>query len=149
MKAHMLSLTIVSVGYQQRSLDELIRLLTIHGVEVLVDVRLNAISRRKGFSKNALDEALNDAGIGYRHEPLLGNPKDNREPFLRGLESARRRYEQHLRNGASASYNDVLRLASRTKVALMCYERDHDSCHRSCILEAAHADQPMLNVLRL
>ncbi|MDE0652776.1 MAG: hypothetical protein OXI26_03915 [bacterium] len=37
--------TIVSVGYQGRSVDELIDVLCQGEVEVLVDVRLNPISR--------------------------------------------------------------------------------------------------------
>ena len=46
--------TIVSVGYQGRSVNELIDVLRHGDVEVLVDVRLNPISRKPGFSKNPL-----------------------------------------------------------------------------------------------
>lgn len=69
-------------------------------VDVLVDVRLNPISRKKGFSKSSLQQALGAARIEYRHERQLGNPKSNRDPFRRGLKSARARYLRHLRNGA-------------------------------------------------
>ena len=70
------SVTIVSVGYQGRSVGELIDVLRQGGVEVLVDVRLNPISRKPGFSKNPLSQALAEAGIGYRHERELGNPRE-------------------------------------------------------------------------
>ena len=43
--------TIVSIGYEQRDVSELIGLLKANGVVTLVDVRLNPISRKKGFSK--------------------------------------------------------------------------------------------------
>jgi uncharacterized protein (DUF488 family) len=55
--------TIVSIGYERRDIDELVELLRSEQVELLVDVRLNAISRKRGFSKTALTTALNAAGI--------------------------------------------------------------------------------------
>ena len=140
---------VVSIGYEQRTVEDLVTLLQRHGVAVLVDVRLNPISRKKGFSKKALALALADASIEYRHERDLGNPKDNRDPFRRGLRSARDRYTNHLLNGASAAYADIVRLARSTRVALLCYERNHHSCHRSCILESAQSEHPDLSILEL
>ena len=141
--------TIVSIGYERRDLSELIGLLKANGVVTLVDVRLNPISRKKGFSKKALAAALGDAGIEYRHERELGNPKENRDPFRRGLESARQRYRRHLQNSAYSVYERLVDLASTSRVALLCYERDHDQCHRSCILDAAQTDRPTISILRL
>ena len=141
--------TIVSIGYEQRDVSELIGLLTDHGVSTLVDVRLNPISRKKGFSKKALAAALGDAGIEYRHERDLGNSKENRDPFRQGLESARQTYQRHLNNGAHSVYERLVDLASTSQIALLCYERDHDQCHRSCILETALTDHPRISILRL
>lgn len=143
------SLTVVSIGYEQRTVEELVKLLQSHEVAVLVDVRLNPISRKKGFSKKALARALADAGIEYRHERDLGNPKENREPFRRGLQWARDRYVNHLLNGASVVYADIIKLAYSTRIALLCYERNHHSCHRSCILESAQTEHPDLCILEL
>ncbi|MEX1271802.1 MAG: DUF488 domain-containing protein [Acidimicrobiia bacterium] len=141
--------TIVSIGYEQRSVEEVIALLRRNNVEVLVDVRLNPISRKKGFSKSSLGQALDAADIEYRHERELGNPKSNRDPFRRGLKSARTRYLLHLQNGASMKYREVIDLAHRSRVALLCFERDHHECHRSCIVDHARADHPELTVLEL
>ncbi|MDF1597699.1 MAG: DUF488 domain-containing protein [Acidimicrobiia bacterium] len=141
--------TIVSIGYERRTVDELVDLLKRNRVDVLVDVRLNPISRKKGFSKSSLAQTLSEADIGYRHERQLGNPKDNRDPFRRGLKSARARYLRHLHNGASSTYQGVIALAHETRIALLCFERDHDECHRSCILDTARADDPALMVLEL
>ena len=141
--------TIVSIGYEGRDPSELIGLLKANGIVTLVDVRLNPISRKKGFSKKALAAALADAGIEYRHERELGNPKENRDLFRQGLASARYRYRRHLQNGACSAYERVVDLASTSRIALLCYERDHDQCHRSCILEAAQTDHPTISVLRL
>ncbi|WP_419925904.1 DUF488 family protein [Candidatus Poriferisocius sp.] len=126
---------IISVGYEGRSVEELVSLLTDNGVNVLVDVRLNAVSRKRGLSKTALGNALNDAGIEYRHERALGNPKDNREPFRNGEERAKNRYRAVLGNGSRPAYDAAIRLSLETRIALLCFERSHESCHRSCITE--------------
>ena len=141
--------TIVSVGYEQRDIDEFVELLRSEHVDLLVDVRLNAISRKRGFSKTALASALGEAGIEYRHERVLGNPKPNRDPFRRGEESARQRYEDHLRDHAGSVRDEIVELASSVRIALLCYERDHATCHRSSITAAACAEDPAITVVEL
>lgn len=141
--------TIVSIGYEGRSLDEFVAALKAHRVDVLIDVRLTPISRKKGFSKTSLSEALEAAGIEYRHEPELGNPKDNRDAFRLGQRSARNRYARHLSNGANDTYEATVESARHARVALLCFERDHSQCHRSCITERAQVEHPGLSVLRV
>ena len=135
--AHAATYTIYSVGYERRTADELIALLLSYKIEALVDVRLNAVSRKKGLSKTALRQAAEDAGITYSHERGLGNPKDNRDAFRQGSNAARKRYLHHIRNGASGVYERVIQEARHKPTALLCYERDHNECHRSCILDSA------------
>jgi uncharacterized protein (DUF488 family) len=45
---------IVTIGYEGRTLGDFISTLSNHNVDLLLDVRLNAISRKPGFSKKAL-----------------------------------------------------------------------------------------------
>lgn len=141
--------SIFSVGYEGRSIDEFVDVLRTNGVEIVVDVRLNAISRKRGFSKTALSTALKTAAIDYQHERELGNPKDNRDAFRSGLRSARTRYRRHLRNGATPSFEAVVELARERKVALLCFENDHATCHRSCITERMQESWPQLGVVRI
>lgn len=54
---------IYSVGYEGMTLDGLIDRLTDARVCVLVDVRLNPISRKPGFSRVRLAKALEEAGV--------------------------------------------------------------------------------------
>lgn len=139
--------TIVSIGYERRTLSELISVLHDMEVEVLVDVRLTPISRKPGLSKTSLARALGEAGIIYRHERDLGNPKDNRDGYRRGLKSARNKYTKSLQNGASDAYQEVVVLAQSSRLALLCVEREVDECHRSSILEKARSDLPGLKVI--
>lgn len=75
------NLALTSLGYQGLSIDEYIDALQKRNVDVAVDVRLNAISRKPGFSKTKLSQALKDSGIEYLHLRELGSPKDNRAGF--------------------------------------------------------------------
>jgi uncharacterized protein (DUF488 family) len=127
-----------SVGYEGRNLDELVTLLREHQVTVLLDVRLNAVSRKPGFSKQRLRAALEEAGIEYRHARALGNPKDNREPFHTG-DTARgaRRFRALLTSDqAGLELGYLAELLTSERVAVFCFERDHDRCHRQVILDA-------------
>ena len=81
-----------TVGYERRTVDELITTLTRAAVEVLVDVRLTPLSRKPGLSKNRIATRLYAAGIDYLHLPQLGNPRDNRDGFRRGDDAAVAKY---------------------------------------------------------
>jgi len=141
---------IVSIGYEGRSAEELLDILEANLVEVLIDVRLNPISRKRGLSKTALREALDERGIGYVHERDLGNPKDNREPFVTGdLPRGRQRYFARLDNGSGPAFDRVMELARAHRVALLCFEHDERQCHRQCIVERALARDSSVGVVRV
>lgn len=55
-----------TIGYEGRVVDSFVEDLGNAGVEVLVDVRELAQSRKRGFSKTALSALLDEAGIEYR-----------------------------------------------------------------------------------
>ena len=77
---------IYSVGYEGLTIHGLVERLQQSRIEVLVDVRVNPHSRRPGFSKKKLSESLAAAGIGYRHEPLLGNAYRDVEDFAAAMD---------------------------------------------------------------
>lgn len=140
---------LATIGYEGRSIDEFIALLLDAEIEILVDVRETPLSRKPGFSKRRLAEALDAVGIEYRHERLLGNPKDNRDAFRAGAPEARSRFLAHLNNGSRTSYDEVIALTSAHRLALLCFERAHDQCHRSCIAEQAAAENSGLQISAL
>jgi uncharacterized protein (DUF488 family) len=113
-----------------------------------VDVRLNAVSRRRGYSRKALAAALGEAGIEYEHEPDLGNPPDNRDSFRRGDgDEGRRRMREILED---AGHPALLRLVDRARtdrVAVLCVERDRRRCHRDVITEVVTEIEPTIEVV--
>lgn len=132
---------IMGVGYEGQDLDSFINGLRSWGVDVVADVRLNAISRKKGFSKKALTAALAEAGIEYIHLPELGNPKDNRagfwEPGTAAARAAHARYSHAVAGEAGVTAIDrLVDEASRRRVAVLCFEQSERCCHRSLVLEA-------------
>lgn len=138
---------LVSIGYEGRDVQALIRQLESLGVDVLVDVRLNPISRKRGMSKTALSAALEDAGIRYIHHRELGNPKDNRDGYRSGDRAAYRRFEKILGLPAAVgALAHVTELLDGECVALLCFERDHAQCHRALVVEAIREREPDLFV---
>ncbi|MEV5873468.1 DUF488 family protein [Streptomyces sp. NPDC052101] len=73
-----------SAGYEGRDIDSFVASLLDSRIDVVADVRLTPISRKKGFSKTRLGEMLGEAGIDYTRLRGLGNPKENRAPFWDG-----------------------------------------------------------------
>jgi len=137
--------SLISVGYEGRAAGELIESLRALRVAVVADVRLNAISRKQGLSKNALREGLEQAGIGYIHLRALGNPPENRPGFRTGSAAARRRFRRRLSSTEGiAAVEQIARLAAEQTVAVLCFEALHDSCHRACVIDAVRQRQPQL-----
>lgn len=130
--------SVVSVGYEGREVGEFVRDLAARQVTVLADVRLNAVSRRQGFSKTALRAALAEVGIDYVHLRELGNPRDNRESFAApDPEPGRAKFRKRLALPEVKDDLETLRaLAAKTVVAVLCVERDHRRCHRDVVIDA-------------
>ena len=128
---------LVSIGYEGRTLEELLTELTVRGVSTVVDVRLTPISRKRGLSKTRLKEALESRGIKYAHFKALGNPKENRASFAGDeLALGRARFRGLLQGDDSRmALGELADRARREVVAVLCFEASHDRCHRSVILE--------------
>jgi len=129
---------IFTIGYEKRSVDDLIWILQSRGVERVVDVRLTPWSRRPDFSKKRLTAALAQAGIAYEHMGGLGNPPAIRDVYLAGdTEAGHRQFREHLADDAGAAVDDLVLLADNQRVALLCLERDAGRCHRSVVAAVA------------
>ena len=131
------------IGYEGLSIEALIERLKQAGAEVVVDVRLNAISRKTGYSKRALTAALEAAGIRYVHERSLGNPRDNRAGYADATSSegiaARERFRGLLEaDDAAEGVRSLAALAEKHTVAVLCYEASEAHCHRQQVIAAVN-----------
>jgi uncharacterized protein (DUF488 family) len=142
--------TLISLGYEGRTADELIAALVRQNVRVLVDVRLTALSRKPGLSKRRLADALRAANISYVHLPALGNPKANRDPFRAGDPKSRRLFRTLLSaQPATDALDHVAGLLDDGAVAILCFERDHRCCHRHLVAEALQAVRPAVELVEV
>jgi uncharacterized protein (DUF488 family) len=128
---------LATIGYEASTQDAVIERLKSAGVELLVDVRAIAASRRAGFSKTVLAASLAEAGIGYVHLRQLGTPKPGREAARKGrIAEMTEIFEEHLAEpAAQLELAAAKELAAERKVALLCFEADHRGCHRKILAE--------------
>lgn len=129
--------TIFTTGYEGRSLDEFLAALRMQGVQLVTDVREAPISRKRGFSRSALTEALHGAGIAYRHIRALGCPKAIRDRYRENDDWAAytRAFMRHLRT-QEAAIEELAALTGKQRTALLCYEADFERCHRTYVARA-------------
>ena len=139
-----------TVGYEGRTLPQLVRLLREQGVTRLVDVRDRPTSRKPGFSALPLFDALRKAGITYESDRGLGNPIEIRQLWKSGnLPEGRIKYRRLLRNGRRPRVELLLALSRVDRVCILCYEGDHELCHRTVIAEEATRLEPSLVIRHL
>lgn len=130
---------VTTIGYELATVPNLLASLKRAGVEIVVDVRAVAASRRPGFSKTALSASLEGAGIDYLHLRGLGTPADGRAAARTGrYQDLKRIFAAHLKT--LAARDDLINLAdlvrSGRRSCLLCLEADHTHCHRSLIATA-------------
>jgi uncharacterized protein (DUF488 family) len=128
-------MTTYTIGYEGSDIDRFVAVLRAVGVELLVDVRAIALSRKPGFSKSPLKARLADERISYEHLRVLGDPKTGREAARAGrYEEFNQIYNAHLDGlDAQKGLSLLADLVVHRKCCLMCFERDAAICHRSII----------------
>src|ERR1700760_121453 len=74
----MVSGSVLTIGYEGCTIDDVLAELKTAGVKLLIDVRAVPRSRKPGFSKRQLAAGLEEQGIAYQHLRGLGTPKAGR-----------------------------------------------------------------------
>ena len=132
---------VFTIGYEGTDLASFLAQLASAGIRQVIDVRELPLSRKRGFSKSALAAALADNGIHYLHLRDLGDPKPGREAARRGDHAGFLRiYRRHLAGtAAQIALAEATRQAAAVRSCLLCFERDHEGCHRSIVADAMTA----------
>ena len=126
-----------TIGYEGVAQQHVLEALQGADVELLVDVRAIAASRRPGFAKTALKTGVASVGIGYLHLRGLGTPADGRLAARTGRYADMRRiFEAHLATPEPTHELEALRsLVGQKRCCLLCFERQPHHCHRLVIAE--------------
>ena len=114
-----------TVGYEGENLDAFLAKLKAAKVDRVIDIRAMPLSRKKGFSKTPLGAALAAIGIDYVHIRAAGNPYRKEDDLLV-------KYEMHLASVPEA-VEEVADAARGHRAALLCFESDPATCHRSIL----------------
>jgi uncharacterized protein (DUF488 family) len=133
---------IFTIGYEGTTVGEFLAALQQAGVERVIDVRAVPNSRRPGFSKTPLRNALAEVGIDYVHLRALGTPADGRAAARAGRhEQLERIYAGQLElPEAMAQGAQMVQLSREKPSAVLCYERDPSGCHRTLLLDSVAPD---------
>jgi uncharacterized protein (DUF488 family) len=129
---------IYSIGFTQKNAGQFFGTLKAHGIERLLDVRLNNTSQLAGFAKQSdLPYFLREiCGAEYEHEPLLA-------PTQQILDAFKKRKGDW--DTYTADYLDLIRSRKiesaisrdsfHKKTVLLCSEATAERCHRRLALE--------------
>ncbi len=127
-----------TIGYEGSCLEEYMNRLLRNGITLLCDVRRNPLSRKYGFSKGVLSRTCDSLGIRYEHLPELGIPGENRRELnsQADYDALFDTYEQeHLPTQTEALERIRTWIDEGHRVALTCFERQPEQCHRHCVAE--------------
>lgn len=130
--------SVLTLGYEGRTLEEFVRLLRAEGVSTVLDVRDVPWSHKPGFAKKSLQAGLEAAGIRYVHAGFAGNPKRLRASASDTGE-ALRLYAEHLEASPQvlAEFEALVgdHLDRGERVCLVCLESDPAQCHRAILAD--------------
>lgn len=133
--------TIYTIGHSNLALDDFLARLRHAGIDTVVDVRSQPVSRYSlHFDRRPLSASLRDAGIRYSFmgESLGGRPQSTRYYDAEG-------YVRYDVLSASPEFQDgidrVMRAARTCQLALLCSEADPARCHRHLLIARVLADQ--------
>ncbi len=124
-----------TIGYEGKSIEAFMNTLIQNDIRLLCDVRKNPLSRKFGFSKSKLEHIAENIEIKYIHLPALGIESDKRNSLdtIEDYQCLFRGYSKALPNLKSQLEYLYSLLRSNVRIALMCYEREPERCHRHVI----------------
>ena len=129
---------IYSIGFTQKSARDFFETLKQHGIERLLDVRLNNTSQLAGFAKQTdlayFLEAI--CGAEYEHEPLLAPTQEILDAFKKKKGDWNVYTEAYVSLIRSRKVETALsRDSFQKKTVLLCSEATPEHCHRRLALE--------------
>ncbi len=130
---------IFTAGYEGKTIDQFIATLISNHIDMIFDVREIPLSRKKGFSKTALSNILNENNINYAHFKELGSPKDIRDRLYSdhnyfAFFNSYREY-LHTQEATMEIIKTAIEANKKMQFCLLCFENNPMECHRSIVAE--------------
>jgi uncharacterized protein (DUF488 family) len=143
-----------TIGFTQKSAERFFELLRDHGIQKLVDIRVNPHGQLSGFAKQedlAYFLRVLAGGCRYEHRPELAPTKDLLKDYRSGDGDWARytvRFEQLMDERgiphtlARADFEDG-------PCCLLCSEATPEQCHRRLVAERLAAAWPGVEIVHL
>lgn len=131
--------SLITIGYEGRTLENYLNKLIINGVRVLCDVRKNSLSMKYGFSKSQLKFACEGVGIKYFHFPEFGIESNKRKVMVtqNDYDELFDEYKDTILRSTEIEQLKLLDLLKKEKrIALTCFEANIHQCHRKHLAES-------------
>ena len=144
-------MTLYTIGFTRKSLEEFITRLQNAGVDAVIDVRLRNNSQLAGFAKrDDLAFILNAFGIGYEHHPELAPTSEILDTYRKDKDwdaYVSKFLPLMVARQAEASGVDILERYHSP--CLLCSEDTADQCHRRLVGEYWAKHSPDLEIVHL
>jgi len=124
---------VYTAGYQSKSVDGFFNDLLRFGIQLIVDVRANPVSRKYGFARSSMSGIAAKLGMEYLHLPRLGIPSNKRAGLgsTASYERLLTWYESEMLSDRKTDVNELAQLMRKKPSVLVCMEQDARCCHRS------------------
>lgn len=141
---------VFTAGYEGVTVDGFLNSLLRAGIQRIVDVRNNPVSRRYGFHKSTLNRLAGNVGIEYAHVPELGIQSENRQELetQADYDALFNVYRAKTLKREGGAIQRVAKLVEEKPSVLVCMEANPCQCHRSH-LAVAVAEETELPIKHL
>jgi uncharacterized protein (DUF488 family) len=130
---------VCTIGYEGATVPAVLDALREAKVELLVDIRAVASSRRPGCAKTALAANVGSIGVEYLLLRGLGTPAEGRAAARAGKHAEMQKiFLAHLATEVAQAQLETLMSLIRDgrRVCLLCFEADAAHCHRTLVANA-------------
>jgi len=128
--------TMFTIGYEGKTIDKYLQVLIQNHINTIIDVRKNPYSMKFNFTKKKFSEHLKRVDIDYIHKPELGI-ESNRRTKLETEEDYKNLFDYYKKNNLVNQRNNLKNLYdilnNQKRIALTCFEKDPNYCHRHII----------------
>lgn len=127
---------VFTIGHSNHSIEEFLRLLRLHEIEALVDVRSTPFSRwQPQFNRDLLAASLRQSDVEYL---FMGKELGARSQDRECYEGGRVRYDRLSRTELFLEgIEQIVVNSAMSRMALMCAEREPLECHRTILVGRA------------
>lgn len=133
-----------TIGYEGKTIDKYLQILIQNHINAIIDVRKNPSSMKFNFTKKKFSEHLKRVDIDYINIPELGI-ESNRRAKLETDEDYKNIFDYYEKNTLVNQVSNLKNLYdilnNKKRIALTCFEKDSNYCHRHIIsdyFEAHH-----------